>query len=72
MIISFAIYADTHNEYNVPAGLVFSFPVTVEKGRVAIVPEIAMPDDFSRDMIKRTTEELLNERASVASFLNPN
>ncbi len=66
---SFAVYTEKDNPYDVPEGIVFSFPVTVEEGKVLIVPEIAMPDSFSREMIKRTTDELLKERHDVAAFL---
>jgi hypothetical protein len=66
---SFAIHVEKQNEYNIPAGLVFSFPVTIEGGRPIIVSDIAMPDQFSKDMIQRTTEELVQERETVASLL---
>ena len=60
---------DSENPYNIPQGIVFSFPVTVEGGRVSIVQDIAMPDPFSKDMIMKTTEELLRERDTVYNML---
>jgi len=66
---SFAIMTEQENYYNIPEGIVFSFPVTVEKEHISIVPDIAMPDPLSKEMIKRTTEELLNEREAVKSIL---
>ncbi len=66
---SFAIMTEKDNPYNIPEGIVFSFPVTVENEKVAIVHEIAMPDPLSKDMIKRTTEELLEEREAISSVM---
>ena len=66
---SFAILTETNNEYNIPPGIVFSFPVTVENGKITIVPDIAMPDPFSRNLIKITTDELLQERETVSKLL---
>jgi malate dehydrogenase len=61
---------EKNNEYKIPEGLVFSFPVTVKDGIYKIVPGIAMPDPFSRERIKVTTNELLEERESVKAMLN--
>lgn len=65
---SFAIMTDSKNGYSIPEGIIFSFPVTVEKGEYTIVPDIAMPDTFSRDLIKATVDELLQERETVKSM----
>ena len=66
---SFGIMTEKDNPYNIPEGIVFSFPVTVENGKVAIVTDIAMPDPFSKEMIKRTTDELVEEREAIASVM---
>lgn len=47
----------------------FSFPVTVQEGKYTIVNDIAMPDPFSREMIKITTDELLKEREIVKDMM---
>lgn len=51
----------SHGEYGVPEGLVFSYPVAGDGGRCAVVEGITH-DDRARERLRRTTEELLQER----------
>lgn len=53
-------------EYGVPAGLIFSFPVTVEHGTWHIVKDLAW-DDFAKEKIAITTKELEDERADATA-----
>ncbi|MCB9160610.1 MAG: malate dehydrogenase [Caldilineaceae bacterium] len=49
-------------QYGSPEGVIFSYPVTVENGVYRIVDGLEL-SDFDREMIKRTGDELLEERA---------
>lgn len=64
---SFSIPTD--GSYNVPKGLIFSFPVTVENGKTKIVQGLKISEEAQR-RIDITTKELLSEREAVAHLLN--
>jgi malate dehydrogenase len=55
-------------EYDVPEGLQFGYPVRSTGSGWGVVAGIEH-DDFGRDRIRVTTEELLEERAEVAELL---
>lgn len=56
--------------YNVPKGLVFSFPVTISKsGEYAIVQGLPM-NNFARDKMKLTIQELEQEKEAVMALIN--
>ena len=55
-------------QYGSPEGVIFSYPVTVENGVYRIVDGLEL-SDFDREMIKRTGDELLEERAAVEEML---
>jgi malate dehydrogenase len=55
-------------EYGVPAGLIFSYPVTVSGGAAHIVEGLSV-DAWTQGKIDATTQELLAERAAVADLL---
>jgi len=59
----------SHGEYGVPEGLVFGYPVrsTGDSWSIAEGFEI---DDFAKDKIRITTEELVAERDEVAGLLS--
>ena len=59
---SMAVRSD--GEYDVPAGLVSSYPVTTSGGEWRIVPNLDI-DDFSRDRIDASAAELGAERDAV-------
>src|ERR671915_489101 len=50
--------------YDVPEGIISSFPVRTANGEWEIVERLDVPD-FSRERIDRTVEELLGERDAV-------
>jgi malate dehydrogenase len=52
-------------EYGVPEGLQFGFPVVADGKGNWSVAENFVHDDFARERIALTTEELLGERADV-------
>ena len=55
-------------EYDAPAGVMFSFPVTIADGSYKIVDGLAL-SDFDREMIAKTGAELVEERVAVADIL---
>jgi malate dehydrogenase len=59
---SMAVTSD--GTYDVPEGLIFSFPVTCADGQYAIVQGIEI-DEFSRKRIDATAAELIEERDAV-------
>jgi len=56
-------------QYGVPAGLMFSFPVTSAGGKFSIVQGLNMDDELTQASMKKTTDELLAEREAVAHLL---
>ena len=63
--VSMAVISD--GSYDVPAGLVSSFPVTTDKGDWSIVEGLTI-DDFSRRRIDASTAELAEERDAVTKL----
>jgi malate dehydrogenase len=63
--VSMAVPSD--GSYDVPEGIISSFPVTTANGEWSIVQGLDVPD-FSRERITRTVDELLEERAAVAEL----
>ena len=55
--------------YDSPAGVVFSYPVTVQNGQISIVEGLAL-SDYDRQMIGVTANELVEERAAIADLLS--
>jgi malate dehydrogenase len=64
--LSMAVPSD--GSYDVPEGLVYSFPVTVETGRWEIVTGLDV-DDFSREKMQATQKELEEERDAVKDLI---
>jgi len=60
----FSLAAVSDGSYGVDAGLVFGFPVVVSGGVAQIIRDYRL-DDFSREKIARTLNELREERAVV-------
>lgn len=54
--------------YGSPAGVIFSYPVTVKDGKYTIVPGLAL-SDFDQQMIKATGDELVEEKTAVEELL---
>jgi malate dehydrogenase len=60
----------SHGEYGVPEGLVFGYPVVADGNGGWSVAEGFEFDDFAREKIRVTTEELQAERDEVAALLS--
>jgi len=58
----------SHGEYGVPEGLQFGFPVRSDGERWEVVPDLQHDDD-AWDHIKKTTQELLQERDMVKELV---
>ena len=64
--VSMAIPSD--GSYGIEEGLIFSFPVTCQNGEYSIVQGLEI-DDFSRERMDATMNELKEERDAVAELL---
>ncbi|KAA8527771.1 hypothetical protein F0562_035360 [Nyssa sinensis] len=65
--VSMGVYSD--GSYSVPAGLIYSFPVTCQKGEWTIVQGLSI-DEFSRKKLDATAAELSEEKALAYSCLS--
>jgi malate dehydrogenase len=63
--VSMAVPSD--GSYDVPEGIITSFPVTTANGQWSIVQGLDVPE-FSRERITKTVNELLQEREAVAKL----
>jgi malate dehydrogenase len=63
--VSMAVPSD--GSYDVPEGIITSFPVTTSGGEWKIVQGLDVPE-FSRERINKTVNELQEERAAVAKL----
>ncbi|XP_047950614.1 malate dehydrogenase, cytoplasmic [Salvia hispanica] len=64
--VSMGVYSD--GSYNVPAGLIHSFPVTCKNGEWSIVQGLSI-DEFSRKKLDATAQELSEEKSLAYSCL---
>lgn len=64
---SMAVPSD--GSYNVPKGLIFSYPVVCKDGKYEIVKGLKVDAD-SQKRLDVTTEELVSERKAVENLLN--
>src|SRR5690606_27169210 len=64
--VSMAVASD--GSYGIAEGVVYSYPVRCKDGRYEIVQGLAL-DDFAREKMKATDDELREERAGVADLL---
>ncbi len=64
--VSMAIPSD--GSYGIPEGLIYSFPVTCADGEYSIVQGLNV-DDFSRERMNATANELAEERDAVSELL---
>jgi malate/lactate dehydrogenase len=55
--------------YNVPEGIIFSFPCTTANGKYKVVEGLKLDDAETQERIKKTTDELLSERKAVEHLL---
>lgn len=51
--------------YGVPAGVVYSYPMTIENGTYTVVPQLELTD-LQRERITASANELLDERSTAA------
>jgi malate dehydrogenase len=65
-VVSMAIHSD--GSYGIEEGLIYSFPVTCENGGYSIVQGLEN-NEFSRDLMAKTEQELKQERDAVADLL---
>nr|CAD1836177.1 unnamed protein product [Ananas comosus var. bracteatus] len=65
--VSMGVYSD--GSYNVPAGLIYSYPVTCRNGEWTIVQGLPI-DEFSRQKMDATAQELAEEKALAYSCLS--
>src|SRR3954451_11236142 len=63
--VSMAVPSD--GSYDIPEGIISSFPCKCAGGKWEIVQGLEVPD-FSRERIGKTVDELLQERAAVAKL----
>lgn len=54
--------------YGTPAGVIFSYPVTVQGGEITIVDDLTL-SDYDRQMLAATGNELMEERAAIAHMI---
>ena len=64
--VSMAVPSD--GSYGIDAGLVYSFPCTCQQGEYSIVPGLEI-NDFSRQRMDATAQELREERDEVKALL---
>ncbi|KAL0411699.1 UNVERIFIED_CONTAM: Malate dehydrogenase, cytoplasmic [Sesamum latifolium] len=65
--VSMGVSSD--GSYGIPPGLIYSFPITCEKGEWSIVQGLKI-DDFSREKMDATAKELMEEKSLAYSCLN--
>ncbi len=65
--VSMAVPAD--GSYGIEPGVIYSFPCRCSQGKYKIVQDLSI-DDFSRERMQATDQELREEREAVASLLN--
>ncbi|KAN0028364.1 hypothetical protein ACTFIV_010206 [Dictyostelium citrinum] len=65
--VSMGVLSD--GSYGVKEGIIFSFPVKCANGKYTIVQGLQM-DDFSKNLINLTTDELVSEKETAFQFLS--
>ena len=63
---SMGVYSN--GEYGIAKGLIYSYPVTTESGKWSIVKNLKITPE-SQEALKKTENELLQEREIVSSLL---
>ncbi|MCK5522461.1 MAG: malate dehydrogenase [Thiomargarita sp.] len=64
-----SVVVPSDGSYDIPEGLMYSFPVTIKNGEISIVQGLEI-DDFNRTRLLETQRELEQERDAIASLLN--
>ena len=65
--VSMGVYS-AGNPYGIDEDIMYSFPITTENGEWKIIEGLEI-DDFSREMMKKTESELVEEREAIADLL---
>ena len=65
--VSMGVYS-AGNPYGIDEDLMYSFPITTENGEWKIIEGLDI-SDFSREMMKKTEDELVGERQAIAHLL---
>ncbi|TYH95525.1 hypothetical protein ES332_A12G111700v1 [Gossypium tomentosum] len=65
--VSMGVYSD--GSYGIQSGIIYSFPVTCDKGQWSIAQGLKI-DDFSREKMDATAKELVEEKTLAYSCLN--
>lgn len=65
--VSMAVLSDG-NKYGIANDLIYSFPVTCKDGEWHFVDGLAI-DDFSKNLLKKTEEELEEEKKDAQAVL---
>lgn len=67
--MSMGVYSDG-SMYDIPAGIIYSMPVTIDANREwKVVPDLGI-DDFSREKMDMTAQELVEEKEAALAFLS--
>jgi malate dehydrogenase len=64
-----SVVVPSDGSYDIPEGLMYSFPVTIKNGDISIVQGLEI-DDFNRTHMLETQRELEQERDAIAGLLN--
>ncbi len=64
-----SVVVPSDGSYDIPEGLMYSFPVTIKNGDISIVQGLEI-DDFNRTRLLETQRELEQERDAIAGLLN--
>lgn len=64
-----SVVVPSDGSYDIPEGLMYSFPVTIKNGEISIVQGLEI-DDFSRTRLLETQRELEQERDAIADLLS--
>ena len=67
--MSMGVFSDG-SLYGIPAGIIYSMPVTIDANReYKVVPDLSI-DDFSREKMDLTAQELVEEKEAAFAFLS--
>ncbi len=64
-----SVVVPSDGSYDIPEGLMYSFPVTIKNGNISIVQGLEI-DDFNRTRLLETQRELEQERDAIAGLLS--
>jgi len=67
--VSMGIISD--GSYGIPEGITYSFPVTIGADRCFHIVQGLSVDEFSREKMDATANELMNEKRDALAFLQP-